>query len=328
MKVVVTGGAGFLGLALARRLVARGTLTGPSGAQEPIDELLLFDVAVPHAPPAGLDDRVRLQAGDVADPGTVSGLVDRDDVSVFHLASMVSHGSELDFDGALRVNLDGGRNVMEALRARAGTPRLVFASTMAVFGGAVMPEVVDDTTKITPQTTYGMTKACLELLANDYTRKGFLDARGARLPTVIIRPGKPNPAASSWASAVFREPLAGIDYELPIGPDTSLPVSGHRTVVENFVNLHELPPDALGDDRTVTFPAIDVTAREMVDALRRVGAGRALGTITERADPEIQRIVSTWARRSRSDRADALGFAQPGDLDGIVRAYLEDYAGP
>ena len=159
--------------------------------------------------PSGLDDRVALVAGDIADAATVSGLIDGDDVSVFHLASVVSGGGEKDFDLALRVNLDGGRNVFEACRLRPGAPRVVFASSIATFGGGAMPARVGDTTKQTPRTTYGMTKAVGELMINDYTRKGFLDGRATRLPTIVIRPGAPNAAASGFASAVFREPLNG-----------------------------------------------------------------------------------------------------------------------
>lgn len=325
MKVVVTGDTGFLGLALARRLLARGELTGPAGRSEEIDELLLFDAVEPPERPAGLDGRVRIESGDVSDRERVRALLDRDDVSVFHLASIVSAGGELDFDAALRVNLDGTRNVLEAARARAGLPRVVFTSTYATFGGAAMPAVVGDTTKLTPQTTYGVTKACGELLVNDYTRKGFLDGRSARLPTVIIRPGKPNPAASSWASGIFREPLNGIDFVLPIEPDTPTPVSGHRTIVANLVDLHEADGAAIGDDRAVNFPNLDATPRTMQEALRRVAGDRPLGRIEERLDPAIQAIVSTWATHATFERAERLGLARPESLDRIVLDYVEDY---
>src|SRR5919204_1042190 len=190
MNVVVTGGLGFIGLALARRLAARND----------VESLTLFDVAAPLAglsPPAGAD----VVVGDVCDAAALRPLLDRPDVVVFHLASIVSAGGERDFDLAMRVNLDGGRNVFEACRATGTMPRVVFASTLAVFGGAAMPETVNDATRPTPQTTYGATKAACELLLNDYSRKGVLDGRAARLPTVIIRPGAPNLAASSFASA-------------------------------------------------------------------------------------------------------------------------------
>ncbi|MEE8534885.1 MAG: NAD-dependent epimerase/dehydratase family protein [Kiloniellales bacterium] len=189
MKVVITGGTGFIGQRLAHRLLEAGRLTGPTGAPEEIDELVLFAQVAPEVRPPGRDERAVLRAGDIADRAAVRALIDRDDVSVFHLASVLSGGGEQDFDLAMRVNLDGGLNVLEACRRRAGRPRLVFASSIAAFGGSAMPARVGDFTKQTPQTTYGTTKAICEQLVNADTRKGFIDGRSARLPTVIIRPG-------------------------------------------------------------------------------------------------------------------------------------------
>ena len=206
MKVLITGGTGFLGLMLARRLLSRGELTGPSGKPEAIDSVVLLDAVAPASRPDGLDSRVEIRSGDISETGLVTSLVDRRDISVFHLASMVSYGSELDFDGAMRVNLDGGRSVLEACRRQAQGCRLVFTSSIAAFGGDAMPDVVSDNTKLTPETTYGTTKAICELLINDYARKGFVDGRTARLPTVVIRPGRPNAAASSWVSGISASP--------------------------------------------------------------------------------------------------------------------------
>lgn len=325
MQVVVTGGTGFLGLQLARALLARGVLTGPSGREEEIDRLVLFDATAPPQRPAGLDERVEIVSGDIADRRQVLALVERDDTSVFHLASVVSAQGELDFDLALRVNLDGGRHVLEACRARAGRPRLVFASSIAAFGGSAMPEVVGDTTKLTPETTYGTTKAICELLVNDYTRKGFLDGRSARLPTVVIRPGKPNPAASAWVSGIFREPLNGLPCVVPVGLDTRVPIGGYRTVVEGFIRLHEAAGEALGDDRALNFPSIDATAREMIASLKRVAGDRPLGSIEARPDPSTEAIYRTWARRASFERAARLGLPRDSSLDSIVRAYIEDF---
>jgi nucleoside-diphosphate-sugar epimerase len=325
MKVIVTGGTGFLGLALARRLLALGRLTGPSGRPEPIEEIVLFDAAPPPDRPTGLDNRARIVVGEMADRDQVFALADRDDLSVFHLASVVSGGGEQDFDLALRVNLTGMLNLLEACRARASCPRVVFASSLAVFGGDAMPPTVGDATKQTPQTTYGVTKAIGELLINDYTRKGFLDGRSARLPTVIIRPGTPNKAASSFASGVFREPLNGETCVLPVKPETMMPVAGHRTVVEGFLRLHEVEGRALGHDRAVNLPGLAVTVAEMIDSLRRVAGDRPLGEIRVEPDPFIERIVATWPARTDSDRALALGLPQDRGLDDIVRAYIEDF---
>lgn len=316
MRVVVTGGLGFVGRGLARRLLAVGSIRG-----EAISEVVLFD-----RPGGEGVEGARVFHGDICDPEQVAALVGREDVVVFHLASVLSGEGERDFDLALRVNLDGGRNVLEACRAGGRRPRLVFASTIAAFGGSAMPETVTDTTKATPQTTYGATKAACELLVNDYTRKGFLDGISARLPTVIIRPGAPNAAASSFASAVFREPLAGIDYVLPVGLETRIPVIGERTVVEGLARLAEVDGAALGDDRGLNLPGISVTVEEMVESVRRVGAGRRLGAIDVAPDPEIEAIVHTWARRSSAERALALGLREDEGLDAIVRAYIEDHA--
>lgn len=188
-----------------------------------------------------------------------------------------------------------------------------------------MPEVVGDRTKQTPQTTYGATKAIGELLVNDYTRKGFLDGRSARLPTIVIRPGKPNLAASSFASGVFREPLQGEACVLPVRPETRMPLLGYRSAVEGFVRLHEANGATLGEDRAVNFPSLSVTVQEMIDALRRVAGKRRLGEITVAPDPRIEAIVATWPTRSEFSRALALGLPVEDSLDRIVGSYIEDF---
>jgi len=309
-RVVVTGGLGFLGVSLARRLAA--------------EELVLFDAPAAADPPADVAAHAEVVRGDVRDAPLVHELA-QGAAAVVHLASIVSGQGEQDFDLALSVNLDGGRNVLEACRALGTGPRVVFASSVAVFGGSAMPEVVTDRTRHTPETTYGTTKAILELLVNDYTRKGFVDGRTARLPTVIVRPGAANPAASSFASAVFREPLAGRDYTVPVGPETRLPVIGARTVVACLAKLLELEGAALGDDRALTLPSLAVTVRDMLESLARVAGDRPLGTVTIEPDPQIEAIVSTWARRASSERADELGLPRDASLDEIVRAYVADY---
>lgn len=325
MKVVITGGTGFIGARLARRILDKGTLAGPGGHQMPVSEIVLFDVMAPDRLPMDLDGQVSVITGDISDKATVDALIDRDDIAVFHLASVVSGGGEKDFDMAIRVNLTGGLNVFEAMRARQSCPRLVFASSIAVFGGAHMPDVVGDLGKQTPQTTYGMTKAACELLINDYSRKGFLDGRSARLPTVIIRPGKPNAAASSFASAVFREPLKGEDYVLPVAAETVMPVLGYRNIVEGILALHELPAERLGDDRAVSLPALDVTVHDMIAALKRVAHNRKLGQITIKPDPFIEAIVSTWPSATDDKRAVSLGLPKDASIDDIVCHYIEDY---
>ncbi|MBE9555688.1 MAG: NAD-dependent epimerase/dehydratase family protein [Proteobacteria bacterium] len=327
MKIVITGGTGFLGLNLARAIIKRGTMAGPSGRQEEVDGILLFDQVIPDRLPDGLDSRVTMQAGDISDRDTVFALVDRDDISVFHLASVVSGGGEKDFDLAMRVNLDGGRHVFEAARARNGLPRVVFASSVAVFGGSAMPKVVGDTTKQTPQTTYGLTKAIGELMVNDYTRKGFFDGRTVRLPTIFIRPGKPNAAASSFASGVFREPLNGEECVLPVRTDVQMALLGYRNAVAGFVGLHEAEGAAIGDDRAVVLPSGTYTVEEMIEGVKRVAAANdiTLGPITVRPDPAIEAIVAGWATHSEAPRAEALGLPNDESLDRVIQDYIDDF---
>ncbi len=325
MKILITGGGGFLGSRLADALLARGTLTGPSGAAEPIDEIALLDASF-HRPAA--DSRVTQITGDISDRDTVFSVVgSRADTAIFHLASMVSGECEERFDHALRVNLDGGRHVFEAARALPGRPRVVFASSIACYGGENLEPANSDRTKQTPQTTYGMTKAVCELLVNDHSRKGHFDGRSVRLPTVVIRPGKPNAAASGWASGMFREPLHGQPCYLPVRRSQRHPMTGYRTVVASFIALHEAPESALGRDRAFVLPAHSVTPDSARAALEDVAAkrGLTLGPLFEAFDPRIQGIVDGWAQAVEAPRALALGLPSPPPLGEIIRHYLDDY---
>ena len=327
MKVVITGGMGFIGARLGRALCERGHLTDASGQETPIDELLLFDSV--DAPGLFKEREGNIQVkrivGDISKEETVRSLIDRDDIAVFHLASVVSGGGEKDFDLAMRVNLDGGRHVLEALRARESQPRLVFASSIAVFGGSRMPDVVGDHVKQTPQTTYGVTKTMGELMINDYTRKGYIDGRSARLPTVIIRPGKPNQAASSFVSGVFREPLNGEDFELPVSVDTVMPLLGYRAIIDNIIRLHELEKNQLKDDRAVSLPSHTVSVQNMIDALKAAAGHRSLGEITVKPDPFIEQICAGWPQDCEHSLATSLGFTKEESLEEVVSYYIEDY---
>lgn len=309
---------------MALRILERGSLTGPSGAAEPIDEVVLFDT--PSTAPLPFSDaRIKVVRGDISDRNAVTNLIDRPDLSVFHLASVVSGGAELDFDLAMRVNLEGHLHLLEALRALKARPRHVFASSIAVYGGARLPSPVTEATRQIPQTTYGMTKAVGELLVNDYSRKGFIDGRAARLPAVIVRPGAPNKAASSFVSGILREPLNGVDVALPVPLETSMVVAGYRSVVDNLIEIHELDGAKLGDDRTLNLPNRKVSLREMAESLERSSGGRALGKITVSPDPFVEKIVAGWPVGLDATRATALGLTEAGSLETVIGEYIADY---
>ena len=325
MKVIITGGGGFLGSQLCQKLVERGHLTGQSGAAEEIEKIVLLDAAF-HRPE--IDERVRHVQGDISDRDTVFEAIGSNPaVAIFHLASMVSGECEERFDDALRVNLDGGRHVFEAARALEGHPRVIFASSIACFGGEAMQNPNTDRTKLTPQTTYGMTKAICELMVNDYSRKGYFDGRSARLPTVIIRPGKPNAAASGWASGMFREPLRGEPCRLPVRRDQRHPMTGYRTVIESLIALHQVPAAQMQDDRAIGLPAHSVTPQLAESVIQEIARERELplGPIVDAFDARIQGIVDNWPVAVDGARALILGLPEPPPLKEIVEQYLEDF---
>jgi nucleoside-diphosphate-sugar epimerase len=311
MRVIITGGLGMLGTELARHL--RRT--------RPQDELVLLDVATAPAPPRDLADAIVLR-GDIRDAALLGKAFGSPEVAVVHLASIVSGGAERDFDAALNVNLDGGRALVDACRAHGGAPRLVFTSSLATFGGELALGTVDDGTRQTPLTTYGATKAMLELLFADATRKGFLDVRSARPPTVVVRPGAPNAAASGFASAIVREPLAGRPAILPVSLDQPAVVIGVDTTIACLARLLEVDGDAIGDGRALNLPGLLVTPRELQTALHALVDPDTLAPVTVEPDAGTEAIVRTWATDWRSSRADALGLPRDDDAASIVRAYL------
>jgi len=321
MKVFITGGGGFIGYRLARRLLERGTLAGPDGTATPISAIKLFDAAFPPHP----DPRLACVTGDVAAPGAIAAALDPDTASVFHLAAVVSGGAEADFDLGYRVNLDGTRLVLEQCRGLRRPPRLVFASSVAAFGGS-LPEVLDDGTIANPQTSYGAQKVIGEYLVTDYTRKGFIDGRSLRLPTIVARPGRPNLAASSFASGIIREPLNGAVSDCPVPLETGIWLLSPRRVVEAFIHAHDLPASAWGASRVVNLPGITVTVREVVDALWRIAGPTVAARVQHHPDPRVEAIVRTWPVRFRTPRALAMGFAADPDIDAVIRDYIRDEA--
>jgi len=261
--------------------------------------------------------------GQIHDADLVRRLITPDTGAVFHFAAVVSAGAEKDFDLGYRVNLDGTRNVLEACRALGTKPRVVFTSSIAVYGGD-LPERLGDDQPLTPQTSYGVQKAMGEMLVADYTRKGFVDGRSLRLPTIVVRPGKPNLAASTFASSIIREPLAGQEAICPVRPDNWMPLLSPRKTVEAFVRAHDLPSSDWGWNRSLTLPSLDATVQDMADALRRVAGEEAYRRIKWQPDPMIQKIVDGWPRKLASTRAKAMGFTTDPSIDALIEAHIED----
>lgn len=279
---------------------------------------MLLDVA-----PALADPRVTAVTGDLADPAVIARAVTDDTDSVFHLAAVVSGQAEADFDIGMRVNLDATRALLERCRRLAAPPKFVFTSSLAVFGGP-LPDPVPDDAPVTPQGSYGAQKAIGEMLVYDMTRKGFLDGRSLRLPTVTVRPGKPNKAASSFASGIVREPLAGVDAPCPVDPATRMWVQSPRAVIGNLIIGHEAPARAFAHSRSINVPGLCVSVGDMVAALRKVAGEDVAARVKWNYDPAIDRIVSTWPANFAPKLGPALGMRADADFEGIVRAYIAD----
>ena len=271
----------------------------------------------------GFDDRrVTQVVGDLADRTLLERVITPETAAIFHLAAVVSGQAEADFDLGMRVNLDGTRVLLEVCRAAGHRPRVVFASSVAVYGGA-LPEVVLESTPLTPQTSYGTQKAIAELLVADYTRKGFVDGRALRLPTVTVRPGKPNAAASSFASGIIREPVNGEESVCPVERSTRMWVISPDSAVGGLIYAHDLPAERLGFQRSISLPGLSVTVGEMAAALERVAGAEAAARIRWQPDPRITRLVDTWPGTLDASRARELGFPHDENFDAIVRAYVE-----
>ncbi len=319
MKVFITGGGGMLGHRLARAIAARGTLNDASGKSQAVTQIKVFDTAFPTE----RDSRLVYVQGDLAAPGVLAGAIDADTDTLFHLAAVVSAGAEADFDLGMRVNIDGTRTLLEICRKLARPPRVLFTSSVAAFGGA-MPDVLDDATTPTPQSSYGTQKVIGEYLINDYTRKGFIDGRSMRLPTIVIRPGRPNLAASSFASSVLREPLAGEVSKCPVAATTGVWLLSPAGAINAFIHAHELPTSDWGSYRVVNLPGITATVREMVDALGRIAGKERAALVQDVPDERIRAIVKTWPTRLRTPRGDAMGFKADPNIDAVIRAHIEN----
>jgi nucleoside-diphosphate-sugar epimerase len=322
MKVLVTGGSGFLGQRLIRALVDCGSLRY-RGQARPIGRITALD-----AVRTGSEFRHPLVSyieGDLADRDRSSAALQGGTDSVFHLAAVVSGAAEADFDLGMRVNLDGTRGLLEACRREPAPPTFVFASSVAVFGGE-LPEVVQDSTTPSPQSSYGVQKLIGELLLGDCSRRGFIDGRAVRLPTIVVRPGKPNAAASSFASGIIREPLAGLEAVCPVAPDMRLWVMSPSRAVASLIHAHDIGPERWGRQRALNLPGLTVSVAEMIAALRRVGGDAAVRRVRFERDERIATIVGGWPARFDAARARSMGFGGDADIDSIVRMHAEEMA--
>lgn len=312
MKVLVTGAAGFLG-----GRVINALLSTPSGLPD-VSRILAADtVACPIA-----DPRIDCRIGTVVDPAFIGAIVEHDVDVVFHLAAVLSGQSEAEFDLGVRVNVDATRNLLEACRALGRTPRFVFSSTVAVFGGD-LPDVVPEDSVLRPQSSYGTAKAIAELLVSEYSRRGFIDGVACRLATVTVRPGKPNSALSSFVSGIIREPLAGIDAVCPVPLDTPLWISSPDVVTRNLIHAARLPASALDGRVAVNLPGLCVTPAQMLASLERIGGAAARARVRSEIDAHVARVVATWPGALDDGRARHLGFSADRDCDEVVQQYAD-----
>lgn len=324
MNILIIGAAGMVGRKLTDALVASGELAGRR-----IEGLTLVDMIAPESVQApGLS--IRTKAIDISDPAAAATLIAARPDVIFHLAAIVSGEAELDFEKGYAINLDGTRFLLEAIR-RAGKsapycPRLVFTSSIAVFG-APFPDKIGDEFFQTPRTSYGTQKAIAELLLADYSRRGFLDGVGIRLPTICIRPGKPNKAASGFFSSILREPLVGLEAVLPVSEDARHWHASPRAAVGFLIHAAEMDTGVLGARRSLNMPGLSATVGEQIEALRRVAGDEAVALIRHEPDPMVAEMVDGWAKDFDTSRALALGFKAEASFDEIIAIHIEDELG-
>jgi nucleoside-diphosphate-sugar epimerase len=311
---------------LGRKLVQRLT-RDEMVAGEGISHALLSDIVEPVAP-RGAAFQVENAVADLVEPGVARDLLSGLPDVIFHLAAVVSGEAEADLEKGYRANLDGTRLLLDAIRATASgyRPRLVFASSIAVFGPPY-PDAIDDDHATTPLTSYGTQKAMAELLLSDYTRRGFVDGVAIRLPTICVRPGEPNLAASSFFSSIIREPLSGREAVLPVPDDIRHWFASPRAAVEFLVRAAEIEDDVVGDHRCLTMPGVSATVAEQIDALRRAAGEDTVRLIRREPDEQVTRIVRTWPGRFLAKRAGTLGFRAETSFDEIIRVYVDDELG-
>lgn len=320
MKILITGGGGMLGQKLAKALIARGELRG-----RPIERLTLADLEAPPAPPAPFP--VDCHPLDITDAIQFAPLVAEKPDVIYHLAAIVSGQAEAELDHGINVNLRGSMNVFDIARGLKTNPVVVFTSSMAVYGGET-PDPIQDWSHLNPQTSYGAQKAASELILTDYSRRGLIDGRGLRLPSISIRPGKANKAASSFMSSIFREPLQGQEAVCPVSPDYEHYFLSPRACVENLIHAAEVPAEAWGQNRCLMLPGRTHRIGDMVEAMGRIAGEETVKRIRWEPDPVIQAIVLGWRYLFNPEKALRLGFKRDDSFEDNVRYFLEDDVSP
>ncbi|WP_223536377.1 D-erythronate dehydrogenase [Pseudomonas sp. GL-B-16] len=320
MNILVTGAAGFLGRRLIEALL-RGSLTDRTGQSRPIGQIVAFDMVEL----TGIDDpRVKVVCGDIANPEVLERLIDANTDSIFHLAAVVSSQAEGDFELGMRINFTATQNMLERVRRLGTCPKWVMTSSVAVFGGQ-LPERVRDDQVWAPQSSYGTQKAMNDLLLADYSRRAFVDGRSLRMPTIVVRPGKPNLAASSFASGIIREPLNGQPSVCPVPLDTRLWLMSPAQAIRNLIHGHELSGEQLTEGRVINMPGLSITVERMIDALRQTAGEEVAGRIRMERNPAIERIVGSWPGAFCATYSRDLGFTADEDFTDVIEQFINEY---
>ena len=320
MRIVLLGGAGFLGCKLAKSLLEKGYINDSSGINQKFEKLVVFDKLQANL---GVDERLEVITGNIADSATLEKLIlPRTDI-IIHLAAIVSGEAEKNFELGMQVNLLATQNLLEICRSLSKPPRFLFSSSVGVFGGD-MPEVIEDDTAPVPQSSYGTQKAIVELLVNDYSRRGFINGLSLRLPTIVVRPGKPNAATTTFASSIIREPLQGERVVCPVTPDTQLWILSPRQVIRSVIKALDMDSSSLGKNRILSLPGITVSVQDMVKALEAVAGKEAIQRIDWQPDLFIQKIVGSFPSYFRPTRALELGFKSDKSMTEIIQNFIDD----
>ena len=321
MRIIIFGGGGFLGRRLALTLLNQGYFIANESPPIEITSLVLFDQSFPAAYPE--DARLELVEGNFSDKKVIQSLFDKPTDVIFHLAAVVSGEAERDFELGMQVNFQATYQLLELCRELKQKPILIFASSCAVFGGD-LPDIITDQVAANPQSSYGTQKAMAELLINDYSRRGFIDGRVLRLPTIVVRPGKPNAATSSFVSSIIREPLQGIKAICPVAMDTKIWLLSPKKVIENFILAAQIHAPDFGKSRIVNLPGITVSVEEIIKNLEEIGGKKITNLVYFEPDPFIQSIVMTWPYHFSTEKADKLGFKRDGSITEIINTYVEE----